>query len=130
GVTDSSESSEDASGSSPSSSVEDVSREVDRKPVRRSKSARNRLSAKLKAEKPRPVSCIGPKITASLEEDRMFLESILKNKGLRRAKTSYTKKTLRIAKDLHKFVAEREVFWKNREGFIRFAKEDEDVFIV
>ncbi|GBL73115.1 hypothetical protein AVEN_193490-1, partial [Araneus ventricosus] len=80
GVTDSSESSEDASGSSPSSSVEDVSREADRKPVRMSKSARNRLSAKLKAEKPRPVSCIGPKITASLEEDRMFLESILKNK--------------------------------------------------
>ncbi|KAF8778114.1 Arginyl-tRNA--protein transferase 1 like protein [Argiope bruennichi] len=128
GVTDSSESSKEASRTSLSSSVEDISREVDRKPVRKSKSVRNRLAAKLKAEKAKPVSCIGPKITASLEKDRMFLESILKNKGLRRAKTSYTKKTLRIAKDLHKFVAEREEFWKNREGFIRFAKE-EDVFI-
>ncbi|GFT91889.1 uncharacterized protein NPIL_338041 [Nephila pilipes] len=127
GISEDDESLDSSSGSSLSSSAKDLSEEARRWPVRKTQSARNHRRA-LSAKKLKPVTCIGPTITHSLDKDKDFLESILKNKGLKSAKTSYTKKALRIARDLHKFVAERGDYWKNREQFIRYT-EQEDIFI-
>ncbi|GIY90109.1 uncharacterized protein CEXT_6561 [Caerostris extrusa] len=83
-ILESDDSSNGTSAVSLSSSMEDVSEDDDRKPVRKTKSDRNlrlAMSKKISAEKLKPVSWVGPKITAALEEDKMFLESILKNKG-------------------------------------------------
>ncbi|GFR18342.1 uncharacterized protein TNCT_540051, partial [Trichonephila clavata] len=121
GISEDDSSSDHSTGSSLSSSMEDLSQEVKRKPVRKTQSARNYRVA-LSAKKLKPATCIGPTITHSLEKDKDFLES------LKSAKTSYTKKALKIARDLHKFVVERGEYWKNREQFIRYAEQEDDMF--
>ncbi|XP_035233586.1 uncharacterized protein LOC118205407 [Stegodyphus dumicola] len=83
-------------------------------------------TARSKKAKERPKSCIAPSISRSLSQDKKFLQGILRDKGLKRAQTPYTKRVLRIARDAHKFVTDREKYWKNRERFIRYATPDSE----
>nr|XP_015924877.2 uncharacterized protein LOC107452806 [Parasteatoda tepidariorum] len=94
--------------------------------IRRQKNAQK---VKCQPQNLRPKSSVAPRIAPSLGKDRAFLENILKDKGLKKANTMYTKRALRIARDLHKFVSEREIYWRNREHFIRYSKSEDDSFI-
>ncbi|XP_054724736.1 uncharacterized protein LOC129235082 [Uloborus diversus] len=84
-------------------------------------------------QQPRPKiqrssTCMGPNIPKCLEQDKRFLDGILRDKSLRRSKTPYTRRVLHMAKDLKSFVSEREIYWKNREQFIRYAHGDDSDF--
>ncbi|KAG8190507.1 hypothetical protein JTE90_006677 [Oedothorax gibbosus] len=111
---------------SDSSSMEGSYKGFKKKKILKKRSKELRAAEKVKRIK--PISSSGPKIAAALEKDRVFVESLMKNKGLRNARTPYTKKVLRIVRDLHSFVVEREEYWNNRERFIRHVKM-EDPFI-